>query len=194
MCLLWHHIEIIPSFESKTAQVIVVTALLKVPIAGVAEQKLSRSDGTIALTKPPKEIPGIFLWNLFIVMVPTFLILAIAYSLRGMLIPREPVASSGTSVGSGINSDEETSSFFQLLRVNWALFSHEFDLIEIWIGFLAWSSTNLFIRRLLNPEIGTTAFEKYGCDSIFGGMSAAVTVLLKAVLKKSLRDMQQQQV
>jgi hypothetical protein len=123
--------------------------------------------------------PGDLLWNLFIGLVPIFLIVSVAYSLRGMLLPR-----------GGDSSSVVATSTLDLVYQNWVLFQNEFDLSEVWIGFIAWSSTNLFIRRLLNPEIGVTAFEKYGGDSIFGGFSAAFTVLLKALLKKSLRDMQ----
>jgi len=164
-------VEIIPCFSGKSNQVIIVTSKSESPEGSHAGGKECHN--------PVSDSVGggvVIIWNIFIGLVPAFLLLSIAYSLRGLLINRGPV---GAEV-----------AMFDILRYNWIHFQQECDLTEVWIGFIAWSFTNLFIRRLLNPEIGLSAFEKYGGDSIFGGFSAACTVLLKAVLKKSLKDLQ----
>ena len=42
-----------------------------------------------------------------------------------------------------------------LLQLYWDL-----DFREMWIGFISWAWTNLFIRRRLNPEVGRHAYRK----------------------------------
>lgn len=56
---------------------------------------------------------------------------------------------------------------------------------ETYIGFLTWSTTYLFVRRLLNPENGeaTLAYEKFTTDAIFGGLAAGVAAFMKQILR-----------
>ena len=55
---------------------------------------------------------------------------------------------------------------------------------KAYVGFLSWSVTYLFIRRLGNPETTVTALRKYSADAIFGGFAAAGTVAIKAAILK----------
>ena len=59
-------------------------------------------------------------------------------------------------------------------------------IIEAWIAFLCWSTSNLFIRRLLNPETMRSAYLKYSADAFFGGLGQSVSVFLKVWLQKAL--------
>jgi hypothetical protein len=66
------------------------------------------------------------------------------------------------------------------------LVEHKKVVIEAWIAFLCWSTSNLFIRRLLNPETMRTAYLKYSADAFFGGIGQASGVFLKVFLQKAL--------
>lgn len=55
--------------------------------------------------------------------------------------------------------------------------------VEAVVTLVNWPVTYFFIRRAMNPEIGLQgAFEKYGCDALFGAFAASVTVILKEIL------------
>jgi len=56
---------------------------------------------------------------------------------------------------------------------------------EFYIGFLTWSTTYLFVRRLPNPENGDTtlAYEKFATDAVFGGFAAGVAAFMKQILR-----------
>ena len=41
------------------------------------------------------------------------------------------------------------------------IIEHKKILTEAWISFICWSTSNLFVRRLLNPETTRTAYIKY---------------------------------
>ncbi len=58
--------------------------------------------------------------------------------------------------------------------------------LEAFSAFACWSSTYLFIRRLLNPETTMTTVEKYAADSFFGGLAAAGSVILKSVFTAAM--------
>ncbi len=51
-------------------------------------------------------------------------------------------------------------------------------------GFLSWSLTYLFIRRLPNPENGFSweSLRKFSSDAFFGGLAAAACVFLKNMI------------
>lgn len=51
--------------------------------------------------------------------------------------------------------------------------------MEACISMISWSLTNLFIRRLLNPETAHNAFQKYSADAFFGGIASATGIILK---------------
>ena len=51
--------------------------------------------------------------------------------------------------------------------------------MEACISMISWSLTNLFIRRLLNPETAHNAFQKYSADAFFGGIASAAGIVLK---------------
>lgn len=63
---------------------------------------------------------------------------------------------------------------------------HRKIFVEAYMGFLIWSTSNLFIRRLLNPETSKTAFTKYSADAFFGGVAQAAGVFLKVGLTSQL--------
>lgn len=166
------------------SQVVVVTTAPRPSLMTVNRSTVVRShdNRTIIPTVEKSQAKaligvGSMLWKIFIAIIPVCLLLSCAYALRGMLIHRGPSYS---------------TNFVDLLRDNWASFESEFNFTEMWISFVGWSTTNLFIRRLMNPEIGLDAFEKYGADSIMGGITIACSFLLKAVMRKSLKDLRQQ--
>jgi len=70
--------------------------------------------------------------------------------------------------------------------VTFGVIQHRKVFIEAWIGFLIWSTSNLFIRRLLNPETTKSAFTKYSADAFFGGLGQAAGIFLKAGLSSQL--------
>lgn len=45
-----------------------------------------------------------------------------------------------------------------------------------------------FVAHLVLTHSLSHCSRRYGGDSIFGGLSSAVTVLVKAIVKKSLKD------
>lgn len=57
---------------------------------------------------------------------------------------------------------------------------------EAFIAMICWSTTNLFVRRLFNPETTETAFRKYSADAFFGGIAAAAAIVLKYHLQSRL--------
>ena len=59
-------------------------------------------------------------------------------------------------------------------------------IIECYINFLCWSSTYLFVRRMLNPETGSVAFKKFSADAFYGGLAAASTAFIKPFLTAAL--------
>jgi len=72
------------------------------------------------------------------------------------------------------------------ITVTFGVTHHRKVFVEAWIGFVIWSTSNLFIRRLLNPETTKTAFTKYSADAFFGGIAQAAGIFLKAVLSSQL--------
>eukprot|EP01038_Epipyxis_sp_PR26KG_P016663 gene16663-22784_t len=59
-------------------------------------------------------------------------------------------------------------------------------IVEAFIAFLTWSTTYLFIRRLMNPETAEIAISRFSFDAFFGGLAAAAAVILKSYLHTSL--------
>lgn len=59
---------------------------------------------------------------------------------------------------------------------------------DAFVGFITWSSSYMFVRRLLNPENGTPedVYKKYAADMLFGGMAASTSVLVKALVTAHL--------
>jgi hypothetical protein len=55
---------------------------------------------------------------------------------------------------------------------------------KAYVGFLSWSVTYLFIRRAINPETTAGAVKKYSADAIYGGIAAAMAVVIKAAVLK----------
>ena len=72
------------------------------------------------------------------------------------------------------------------ITVTFGVTHHRKVFVEAWIGFLIWSTSNLFIRRLLNPETTKTAFTKYSADAFFGGVAQAAGICLKVGLSSKL--------
>lgn len=60
--------------------------------------------------------------------------------------------------------------------------------IESIMAGIAWALTNLFIRRLLNPETAATAIQKYAADALFGGFAASAGVFVKHALSMTLSN------
>jgi hypothetical protein len=58
-------------------------------------------------------------------------------------------------------------------------------ILEAYVGFLSWSTSYLFVRRCLNPE-NSRPLEKFGPDAWFGGMAAAVGIMMKRIILKLL--------
>lgn len=58
--------------------------------------------------------------------------------------------------------------------------------LDAFIAIVSWSSTYLFIRRLLNPENKGTTFEKFSADSFFGGLAAGCAVFMKHIVSSAL--------
>lgn len=59
-------------------------------------------------------------------------------------------------------------------------------LVDCYVNFLCWSSTYLFVRRLLNPETSSVVFKKFSSDAFYGGLAAASTALMKPILTSAL--------
>ena len=72
------------------------------------------------------------------------------------------------------------------ITITFGVTHHRKVFVEAWIGFLIWSTSNLFIRRLLNPETTKTAFTKYSADAFFGGVAQAAGIFLKVGLSSQL--------
>ena len=72
------------------------------------------------------------------------------------------------------------------ITVTFGITHHRKVFVEAWIGFIIWSTSNLFIRRLLNPETTKTAFTKYSADAFYGGLGQAAGILLKVGLSSQL--------
>jgi hypothetical protein len=62
------------------------------------------------------------------------------------------------------------------------LFHRKGIIFESFVAFVCWSVTYLFIRRFLNPETSKVAFAKFSNDAFFGGMAAAIAVIMKSYL------------
>lgn len=58
--------------------------------------------------------------------------------------------------------------------------------LDAFIAMICWSTTNLFVRRLWNPETAATALQKYSADAFFGGLAAAAAVYLRYHLQLRL--------
>lgn len=58
--------------------------------------------------------------------------------------------------------------------------------IDCYVNFLCWSSTYLFVRRLLNPETSSSVFKKYSMDAFYGGLAAASTAFMKPIINAAL--------
>ena len=110
------------------------------------------------------------LWSFVVFCIPPVLFLLLATSL-GTFHYREQIT---PAYNDFIKS---CCSFFGLSTI-W----HS-KMIESYIAFLTWSFTYLFVRRLLNPETATMAFEKFSVDAVFGGLAAAMAIILKHILK-----------
>ena len=145
-------VEIIPTFREESSQ----GQLLKVDIlptqtGSVGAESISESAHNSSENNHDSKQVSLrdTLWSIFVFLVPFYLLISLAYSMRGLLLERP----------GGVSAIPST--LLDNLASNWDHFASEFDLVdEVWIGFIAWSSTNLFVRRRLNPEIGATAFEK----------------------------------
>ena len=60
-------------------------------------------------------------------------------------------------------------------------------LVETLVAFLCWSSTYLFVRRLLNPETSPVCFQKFSADAFYGGLAAASAAFIKPILTAALQ-------
>lgn len=67
---------------------------------------------------------------------------------------------------------------------------YENNSIECIVAFLCWSSTYLFVRRLLNPETNPVVFKKFSADAFYGGLAAASTAFIKPILTAALQTSQ----
>lgn len=59
--------------------------------------------------------------------------------------------------------------------------------VDCFVSFLSWSSTYLFVRRLLNPETNPVVFKKFSADAFYGGLAAASTAFIKPLLTAALQ-------
>ena len=59
--------------------------------------------------------------------------------------------------------------------------------VDCFVSFLSWSSTYLFVRRLLNPETTPVVFKKFSADAFYGGLAAASTAFIKPLLTAALQ-------
>ena len=99
-------------------------------------------------------------WKLFIRLGPFFLIIMFAWALVQ-------------------DASADTVSPW-LERVGLVQYRKLF--IEAFIGFICWSISNLFIRRLGNPETFNGALDRFCADAYFGGFAAGLQSMMKVLL------------
>ena len=93
------------------------------------------------------------MWNQIVMIhIPLLLMIAMVFSLKGLVMTW--FASYEQSVTQGTATDRFWSIVHKNINLSFI------DPLEIWAAFITWSWTNLFIRRRLNPEIGSKAFER----------------------------------
>jgi len=114
-----------------------------------------------------RKQPSIPIWRLFIRVGPVFLIVLFAWAIAQ----------------DGSNSDVITPFMNKI-----GLSSYRKLVVEFFIGFICWSCTNLFIRRLGNPETFNGALDRFCADAYFGGMAAGLQSALKVVLHNKLSN------
>ncbi|KAJ1432969.1 hypothetical protein B484DRAFT_478491 [Ochromonadaceae sp. CCMP2298] len=60
--------------------------------------------------------------------------------------------------------------------------------VDALITGICWPLTYIFVRRALNPENSKDWFKKYRVDSIFGGLAAAMTVILRGYVNNAFNQ------
>jgi len=131
--------------------------------------------GTIARPVSETFLTTAYAWELFVTLGPYVLSFGLLIALSPLLLNQEQSQSDGSNVVAGMLDHVLDATH---------LFTWKPLILETYVNALAWSVTYLFIRRWLNPENGAggEAFQRYGADAWFGGLSVAVSVLLKKVL------------
>ena len=122
--------EIIPSFSVEYCPEFIKVCALQSTATAQMIPKLSKVD---------------LFWDVFLFVVPIFLMTCFLISISK--------AFNSISYKNGEISVSTITHTIQFLL-------KDLDTKDIWIGFLSWSWTNLFIRRRLNPEIGNEAYAK----------------------------------
>ena len=116
---------------------------------------------------PPKS----FSWKYFVRFGPILLIALLAFTWSQPMLRKDDM----------LNSD-----LLSFLLKTAGLEDYRALVIEGFVNFLCWSTTNLFIRRLLNPETSDGAIERFFADAIFGGIAAGAQIVMKIILLKKI--------
>ena len=56
--------------------------------------------------------------------------------------------------------------------------------LDAYIAGVCWGATNLFVRRLWNPETALSCLKRFSGDAIFGGVAAGLAVILRQYYAK----------
>ena len=118
-------------------------------------------------SKKPSTTP-FFLQNSF------FLSVTLIITFIGLLAKQFPLSADKTLSDVLVNLD----SF--VFPSHWNL--RKDTLVDSMIAFITWSTTYLFVRRLLNPETFSVAIERFSADAFFGGLAASTASVFKSVL------------
>ncbi len=126
--------EVIPVFSDDLEKVLKITVINCVAAVN--------SNSTAAALPIKKKTELSHWWVLFTtVLVPTFLMLALAVSFAG--------------VGSVLRKQPSSKMLYSVSGIVDII-----DPVDMWVAGISWGWTNLFIRRRLNPEIGESAYER----------------------------------
>lgn len=118
-----------------------------------------------------RETPDSPYWKYLVTWGPYFLLVVFAWALSPRILSID------------IDNPDLLTQFLDLVGLSK---KYRLFFIEGFIGFVCWSVTNLFIRRLLNPETHANALQRFAPDAMFGGLAAGVQSILKIILNRNI--------